>query len=422
MNQLLHTPEGVRDIYGDECAVKLVLEDKIRRVFHSYGYNDIQTPTLEYFDVFSKERGSVASQEMFKLFDNDNNTLVLRPDMTPPIVRCVSKYYEDADMPVRLCYNGRTFINDRSYRLRLKEGTDAGAELFGDDTLAADVEIIACMIDCLKACGLQEFQIDIGSAAFLEGVFAEIGFTQEVREKIRSYMLSKNFFALENLLLKENLTDRQREIFKRLQVYSGNISQVMGMESLVRNENSKAAIRRLKSIYKRLGYYDMTRFVSFDIGMVTGYRYYTGIVFNAYTYGTGNAIVSGGRYDTLMSQFGYDAPAIGFKINVDGLMTALDRQHIQVETPVRESVLLMDKNQSENCLKLAAGLRSRGERIAVFQMDEGMTGDDYMEKARRAGYDKLYMVSPSGAAVTIYDVADGSRRTVEYSDMMGGES
>ena len=113
---LLHTPEGVRDIYGMERVRKLAVEDRISSVFRLYGYEDIATPTFEYFDIFNKERGSVTSQEMFKFFDRDNNTLVLRPDMTPAIARCVGKYFSDQDRPVRLCYRERTFTNNTSYQ------------------------------------------------------------------------------------------------------------------------------------------------------------------------------------------------------------------------------------------------------------------------------------------------------------------
>ncbi|MEG0216675.1 MAG: ATP phosphoribosyltransferase regulatory subunit, partial [Hungatella sp.] len=99
---LLHTPDGVRDIYHEECAKKLAVQDKIKAVFHLYGYQNIETPTFEFFDIFNKERGSVISREMFKFFDRDNNTLVLRPDMTPAIARCAAKYFMDETMPLRL--------------------------------------------------------------------------------------------------------------------------------------------------------------------------------------------------------------------------------------------------------------------------------------------------------------------------------
>ena len=418
MKQMLHTPEGVRDIYNTECARKLSIENKIRGVMHAYGYDDIQTPVFEFFDIFSKERGSVASKEMFNLFDSEGNTIVLRPDMTPSIVRCVSKYYEPADLPVRLCYCGNTYINDRSYRLRLKETTDAGVELFGDDSVSADAEIIACVIECLLACGLHDFQISIGSASFLRGLFDEIGFTEETEAEVRRLMLSKNFFALDTLLMKENLTSRQREIFIRLQVFSNSIHQVMGMEALLRNDTSREAIRRLKSLYKLLGYYGPQKYISFDLGMVTGYRYYTGIVFNAYTYGTGNAIVSGGRYDTLMSQFSYDAPAVGFKISVDGLMTALSRQAIPVEVSMTESMLLMEEGQEEASIALASALRKQGVRLTMIQKDAEKQMEDYIGYALKTRIRKIYLINRSGLSVTILNTDDGKKNTLELSELM----
>ena len=83
---LLHTPVGVSDVYGKECAVKLTIENNINKVFNLYGYHNIQTPTFEFFDIFNKERGSVASKNLYKFFDREGNTLVLRPDFTPSVI------------------------------------------------------------------------------------------------------------------------------------------------------------------------------------------------------------------------------------------------------------------------------------------------------------------------------------------------
>ena len=149
---LLHTPEGVRDIYSTECVEKKIIENKLHDVCRLYGYNDIQTPSIEYFDVFSKERGSVPSNEMFKLFDRYGNTLVLRPDMTPSIARAAAKYFEDHILPIKLCYVSNTFINvSKYYQGRLKENTVIGAELIDDASIDADYEIICMVIDCIPS-------------------------------------------------------------------------------------------------------------------------------------------------------------------------------------------------------------------------------------------------------------------------------
>ena len=184
-NVLLHTPEGVRDIYNRECERKLYLNQKIHNVLKNYGYSDIETPTFEFFDIFSKEKGTVESRKMYKFFDREGNTLVLRPDMTPPMARCVSKYYMDEEMPIRFCYSGQTFINSAEHQGKLKERTQIGAELFGDNKADADCETLAMTIEALLDCGLKEFQIEVGHALFFEGLLEECGLSEEEEENLR---------------------------------------------------------------------------------------------------------------------------------------------------------------------------------------------------------------------------------------------
>ena len=115
-NQLLHTPEGVRDIYNEECEQKLILQDRLQKVLNTYGYHPIQTPTFEFFDIFGKEIGTTPSKELYKFFDREGNTLVLRPDITPSIARSAAKYFMGEDMPIRLWYMGNTITNNSSYQ------------------------------------------------------------------------------------------------------------------------------------------------------------------------------------------------------------------------------------------------------------------------------------------------------------------
>ena len=207
--ELFHTPEGVRDLYDKECARKLAVSERISQVFHLYGYQDIETPTFEFFDVFNKERGSVSSREMFKFFDRDNNTLVLKPDVTPAIARCVAKYFMEETLPVRLCYRERTFTNNTSYQGRLKEVTQTGVELIGDDSSTADGEMIAMVIDGLKASGLKEFQVEVGQMEFFRGLVEEAGMDEETEEILREQIENKNYFGVEELVSRRNLPDTQ---------------------------------------------------------------------------------------------------------------------------------------------------------------------------------------------------------------------
>ena len=127
--KLLHTPEGVRDIYGKEYAGKLHVERQLRECIRLYGYEDIQTPTFEFFDVFSREIGTTPSKELYKFFDKEGNTLVLRPDFTPSIARCAAKYFCEERLSLRFSYIGNTFTNTSNLQGKLKEVTQMGAEL-----------------------------------------------------------------------------------------------------------------------------------------------------------------------------------------------------------------------------------------------------------------------------------------------------
>lgn len=184
-SELLHTPGGVRDIYGSACARKLEVQHSLEQVMHSYGFRNVQTPTFEYFDIFNKERGTAASNEMFKFFDRGNNTLVLRPDMTPAIARCVAKYFREETEQMRFCYTAQTFVSTGQYKGKLQEVTQVGAELFMDDSSDADAEMLALTIECLLESGLKEFQIEVGHADLFRALVEEAGFEEETIETLR---------------------------------------------------------------------------------------------------------------------------------------------------------------------------------------------------------------------------------------------
>ncbi len=409
MEQLLHTPEGVRDIYNGECARKLTVERKIRETMNLYGYRDIQTPGFEFFDIFRRERGSVASKDMFKFFDREGNTLVLRPDMTPSIARCAAKYYAEETIPVRLCYLGSTYTNNSSYQGRLKECTDAGAELIGDGGVQADAEMVALVIHCLLNAGLTEFQIELGHAGFFNGLLEEAGIREEDREELRGLFDNKNYFGIETRISQMSVAEEKKELFRRLpQLFGTEESLTLARELLagkgvnrsretaVVKAGDKAsaaieAVNRLENIYEILKAYGLQKYVSFDLGMMVTYRYYTGVIFKGYTYGTGDTIVSGGRYDTLMAQFGKDRPSVGFKISVDGLLTAMERQKIRVRTEGTDVLVVCGVGQMEQGISLAGELRQKGVRLAIYHLEDHSL-EEYIQYGKRIGVDSIFHI------------------------------
>ena len=323
--QLLHTPEGVRDIYGSEFVRKFELQHTLFDVMNSYGYQGIETPTFEFFDVFSKEVGTVPSNELYKFFDKEGNTLVLRPDMTPSIARAVSKYFHGND-PIRLCYMGSTFINHDKYQGRLKESTQLGAELMGDSSVKADVEMISMLVAALQKAGLKEFQISIGQVQFFRSLLLEADLDPETEDALRFQISKKNIFAVEEILEKAQMPEDLKKAFASLTTLAGSVEVLEKAKRLTDNEKALKAISILEDIYEGLKGCGCEKYVSFDLGMLSKYNYYTGIIFRAYTFGSGEAIVKGGRYDKLLSHFGRKLPAVGFAIVIDQLMLALERK------------------------------------------------------------------------------------------------
>ncbi len=327
MKQLLiHTPEGFRDIYSDEKKRKRVVMDRLHHVFEEYGYDEIETPTVEYFDVFGSDIGTTPSNELYKFFDRDGNTLVLRPDFTPSVARAVAMHFRAEDLPYRLSYEGSTFVNGHEYRLNLKESTQMGVELIGDGSAKADAEILALTCDVLKAAGLTEFQVSVGEVDFFKALAQDSGLSEDTIEDVRRLIINKNFFGVGELLDGYSMNESIRQAFVKLPQLFGGREVLDTADALSVNYGTKAAISRLREIDQLLEEKGYADYVSFDFGLLSKYNYYTGIVFSAFTYGTGEPIAKGGRYDKLLSHFGQDAPSVGVGIQIDQLMNALNRR------------------------------------------------------------------------------------------------
>lgn len=381
MERMIHTPEGVRDVYNSECEKKRYLQEKIHKVFGTYGYQDIETPTFEFFDVFSREVGTTPSNELYKFFDRDGNTLVLRPDFTPSIARAASMYFLDDGMPIRLCYQGNTFINNSSYQGRLKESTQMGVELLGDASAAADAEVIALVVQLLKEAGLTEFQISIGQVDFFKALIEEAQMSEETILELQQLISNKNHFGVEALILKEQLSTELQETFLQLPQLFGGVEILEKAKVLTSNQKASDAVSRLEEIYAILCHYGVEKYISFDFGMLSKYRYYTGIIFNGFSYGSGEALVKGGRYDALMQHFGKPSKAVGFGLVMEQLLNALERQNIEIPVASGKTLILYPESLSEQLLKVAVTIaeehRRHGMQVACMQMDSSKTLADY---------------------------------------------
>lgn len=382
--QLLHTPEGVRDIYNDECEKKMILQDSLHHAMKEYGYHTIQTPTFEFFDIFGKEIGTIPSKELYKFFDREGNTLVLRPDITPSIARSAAKYFMDEDMPIRLCYLGNTFINNNSYQGRLKESTQLGAELIGDNSIDADAEILALATECLLRAGLTDFQLSVGHVDFLEGLVEAAGLEENEIIELKDLIANKNFFGVEELVEGFHLNPELSQLFAMLGTFYDGTEELVQAKTYAKNyPKILHALLHLEELQKVLEVYGIEKYISYELGVISHYEYYTGIIFAGYTFGTGEAIVKGGRYDELLTHFGKDSASIGFAIVVDQLMAALSRQKIDIPVAHQNELIVYDAMQKTKAIQMAMQKRKDGRNVELIRKDAGKTKADYEAYALR---------------------------------------
>ena len=415
MKKLLHTPEGVRDIYNVECGKKLALEGRIKKVFHLYGYHDVQTPTFEYFDVFRKEIGTVPSNELYKFFDKDGNTLALRPDITPSIARAAATLFQDEELPIRLCYTGSTFVNHSNYQGRLRETTQMGAELMGDDSVEADAEMLALVIESMLTIGLKEFQLSVGNVDFFQSLIEDACLDEEAELRVRELINNRNYFGVEEFLNSIQVKRSSKEAFSALNELVGGIDILAQAKNIAPNSKGVMAVKRLEKIYDTLKLYGVEKFVTFDLSMSGTYGYYTGIIFRGYTFGTGDAIVKGGRYDHLLEKFGKEFASIGFVIVIDELMNALIRQKVRIVYTRKNTLILYDEGKQREAIALAKDFRRKAKNTELIKKSKGKLLEEYVEYGKEYYAGNLIYIKKSGE-ITMINLVTGEHKIVNSTD------
>lgn len=320
-------PSGTRDVLFEECTLKEEIEQRLRRVFISRGYEEVRTPTIEFYDVFSFRNRPIDEEKMYKFFDHQGRILVLRPDMTIPIARVVGSTMMKP--PLKLTYSGNIFRANKSMTGKYNELTQTGIEIIGVDNLRAEIECIVSAITALQAVGLTQFKIEIGQVKLYKSIVKKLSLTEEDEAILREYIENKSYTGLSQFL-EEKQFDQQDDtvqLLQRLPRLFGGLDVIDEAESLAANAEMKEAIQRVRDIYEtveRLGY---GHYISVDLGMIQNLHYYTGVIFRGYAHEIGEEILSGGRYDELMEHFGEPLPATGLALEVDQIVRVLKEQN-----------------------------------------------------------------------------------------------
>jgi ATP phosphoribosyltransferase regulatory subunit len=357
-------PIGVKDYLPNAVAKLRHIERHVLDCMKRWGYEQIMTPTMEYYDTVGVA-SSTSDQKLFKLLNNRGTTLVLRSDMTAPIARVTASLLKETPFPIRLSYHSNVFRAIEEEAGREAEFFQTGVELVGDPSPEADAEVVALAIASLKAAGVDRFKIAIGHVGFLNGLLEEtLSGREEAQEELKACLLGRDYVGyrerLRGLALSEPVT-KELEGILRLRGGQEVCKQALQLSG---DATAQAATEHLCAMWDVLAAYGVTEHVLIDLTMIGDFSYYTGMTFEGYAADLGFPVVSGGRYDNLLQQFGRPAPATGFALKTTRIVELIGEE---AEEPAR--VLIgYDAEGLAGALAEASRLRGDGYVVVTERM------------------------------------------------------
>lgn len=382
-----HVPDGVEDCLPAECFIKRKIEGALRRRFILSGYDEIETPTYEYLDVFQSGVGAYMQESMIKFVGPNGRILVLRPDLTVPIARVAAAKLTNESVK-RLFYIQNSYAAAEPAIGKSGEFTQAGIELIGDADSSADAEVIALAVRALQTAGLKMFTIDIGQVAYFKSLVSGLDLEEAQIDALRHAVDSKDIIEIEAMANRLDITGSQREQVLALPYLFGGAEVFDKALALSDEPGCREAVENLSSVYALLSEYGLSEYISIDFGMLHDIAYYSGIIFRGLTPEIGFPVVSGGRYDELLGKFGDPSPATGFALGIKRVMIAMERQGLLSGYYMTDAVISFDRQSSGAAFAWAEEQRAQGKRVVSMpHLTEKQLLD---EKSRQGASTAMY--------------------------------
>jgi ATP phosphoribosyltransferase regulatory subunit len=323
----------MRYYFGREARLRRAVEDAAMSVFDGWGYEEIATPSVDFYALFERGMGRDEARRSFRFTDTDGRLLALRPDVTSSVARAAATLFAGAPRPLRFCYAASVFRQrPRSHAEWKRQGRQLGCELFGAGRADADLEVLSIAAEVLERLGLGgSYRVTVNHVGVFNGVAGQLGLNPEAREEMRRLVDARDAAALEQFLKTLGKSDATAGRAGRLARLAGAGGLPEGARELLTNERSRAALNELEGLRAVLESLGLGEGFSVDLADVSGLDYYTGLVFKIYVEGAGARVGGGGRYDELTSNFGRREPAIGFVLDLDALTEVLARKGDELE-------------------------------------------------------------------------------------------
>ncbi len=356
----MQTPRGTRDLFGEEIAAVRHVMRRMESIFKRFGYEEIETPMFEHLELFTKKSGSNVVNQLYAFKDKASRDLVLRPELTTPVVRFFIQKLRATPKPVKVFYFGDCFRYEEPQAKRWRQFLQAGVEFIGTANPAADAEVVALASGIMRELGFKDHSLKMGHIRLLRELLAHAGVKGDAQDPILRAIDSKEAKRIEEEIKLAGIKSADEKILLNLISLKGGAPVLDKAEELLSGiPRTEAALKNLRDIMGYLEPLGVENF-SLDLGIARGLDYYTDFVFEMYVGGV--QIAGGGRYDGLVEQIGGEStPAIGVAFGVDRIsQTMLDRGMMAFRDRLDCLVLPVDDKVRAEAMKIVTELRQVG--------------------------------------------------------------
>jgi len=400
-------PRGMRDFYPEEYRVHEAIFNYWRKASKVHGFEFYDSPVVETLELLERKSGEEISEQIYTFEDKSNRRLALRPELTPSLARMIISRQKALNFPIKWAAIGQCFRYERMTRGRKREHYQWNLDIIGEESVMAEAEVLSTAIDAVSSMGLtsSDIKVHIGSRSVLGELFDASGIDKKHFDACFLVIDKRGKISDEQMveLLKEEgvpQTDIDK-IFKLISIQS--LEQVI--EQLGNDNWSVIEIKELFAIAKSMGFAD---YLFFDISIIRGLAYYTGIVFEAFDVNKNSrAIFGGGRYNNLLNKLGGDVmPCVGLgfgDVVISELLEELNK------TPGKDSdidytVGFMDMDSRNFALKIAAKLRLKDFKCDLSLKPEKPKA--YFKKANRINASNAIYIGSNEAKSGKFNIKD----------------